>query len=141
MTTPLDPKDLVTLEELTISNMWEVAALIEVLEKKGVMKKQDIWDAIRELRQKNPKARTPLELDHPSANAEPRPKKIDGNAVVERILELILESRLSSRQAREVLDRAKEAIDWGARKKRRRCQIIENVTLLLENCYIFGQSQ
>ena len=39
MATPLDPNDLVTLEELTISNMWKVAALIEVLEKKGVMKK------------------------------------------------------------------------------------------------------
>ena len=57
MVSPLDPKDLVTLEELAISNMWEVAALIEVLEKKGVMKKQEILDAIRELRQKNPKAR------------------------------------------------------------------------------------
>ncbi len=60
---PLDPKELVTLEELTISNMCEVAALIEVLEKKGVMKKQDILHAIRELRQKNPKARTPLEFE------------------------------------------------------------------------------
>jgi len=39
MATPLDPKDLVTLEELTISNMWEVAALIEVLEKKGMLPK------------------------------------------------------------------------------------------------------
>ena len=29
MTQPLDPKALVTLEELTLSNMWEVAALIE----------------------------------------------------------------------------------------------------------------
>ncbi len=48
MAQPLNPKDLVTLEELTISNMWEVAALIEVLEKKGVMTKQDILDAIRE---------------------------------------------------------------------------------------------
>ncbi len=38
MASPLDPNDLVTLEELTISNMWEVAALavIDVLEKKGV---------------------------------------------------------------------------------------------------------
>ncbi len=63
MAQPLNPKELVTLEELTISNMWEVAALIEVLEKKGVMKKQDILHAIRELRQKNPKARTPLEFE------------------------------------------------------------------------------
>ena len=62
MASPLDPKEIVTLEELAISNMWEVAALIEVLEKKGVMKKRDILHAIRELRQKNPKARTPLEF-------------------------------------------------------------------------------
>ncbi len=27
MASPLDPNDLVTLEELTISNLWEVAAL------------------------------------------------------------------------------------------------------------------
>ena len=47
MAFPLDPKALVTLEEFTISNMWEVAALIEVLEKKGVMTKQDILTEIR----------------------------------------------------------------------------------------------
>ena len=36
MATQLDSKDLITLQEFTISNMWEVAALIEVLEKKGL---------------------------------------------------------------------------------------------------------
>jgi len=119
MVSPLDPKDLVTLEELTISNMWEVAALIEVLEKKGVMKKQDILDAIRELRQKNPKARTPLELNDPSDNTEPRPKQVDGNALVEQILELIVEAGLNPRQAREVLERAKEAIDFGEKEAKK----------------------
>jgi len=39
MATPLNPNDLVTLEELTISNMWEVAALIDVLEKRGILPK------------------------------------------------------------------------------------------------------
>ena len=39
MTQPLDPNDFVMLEELTISNMWEVAALIEVLEKRGILPK------------------------------------------------------------------------------------------------------
>ena len=39
MASPLDPNDLVTLEELTIANMWEVAALIEVLEKKSLLPK------------------------------------------------------------------------------------------------------
>ena len=31
----LDPKELVTLEALAISSMWEVAALVEVLTRKG----------------------------------------------------------------------------------------------------------
>jgi len=65
MASPLDPKELVTLEELTISNMWEVAALIEVLEKKGVLTKQNILTEIRELRQMNLTAKTPRELDDP----------------------------------------------------------------------------
>ncbi len=119
MASPLNPKDLVTLEELTISNMWEVAALIEVLEKKGVMKKQDILDAIRELRQKNPQARTPLELEDTPENSKQHPKQVDGNALVERILELIVEAKLNPKQAREVLDRAKEAIDWGEKEAKK----------------------
>ncbi len=51
MAKSLDPNDLVTLEELAISGMWEMAALVEVLEKKGLLTKQDILDAIRDLRQ------------------------------------------------------------------------------------------
>ena len=30
MAEKLDPKDLVSLEELALSNMWETAALVEV---------------------------------------------------------------------------------------------------------------
>ncbi len=51
MAEKLDPKEIVTLEELAISNMWEVVALIEVLVKKGLLTKQDILEAICELRQ------------------------------------------------------------------------------------------
>jgi len=51
MAEKLDPKEIVTLEELAISSMWEMAALVEVLEKKGLLTKQDILDAICELRQ------------------------------------------------------------------------------------------
>ena len=81
MAFPLDPNDLFTLEELTIANMWEVAALIEVLEKKGVMKKQDILTEIRELRKMNPTARTPREFDDPTDQGS---KQVDGNALVEK---------------------------------------------------------
>ncbi len=113
MAHPLDPNDLVTLEELTISNMWEVAGLIEVLEKKGVMNKQDILTEIRELRKMNPTARTPREFDDPTDTTEQGSKQVDGNALVEKILGLIVEAKLNPRQAREVLGRVKEAIDYG----------------------------
>jgi len=33
MAEKLDPKEIVTLEELAISSMWEIAALVEVLER------------------------------------------------------------------------------------------------------------
>ena len=35
MAEKLDPNDLVTLEELALFNMWEMTALVEVLESKG----------------------------------------------------------------------------------------------------------
>ena len=40
MAIPLDPKEIVTLEELALSSMWEMAPLVEVLEKKDLLTKQ-----------------------------------------------------------------------------------------------------
>ncbi len=37
MAEPLNPKDLVTLDELALSNMWETSALVELLERKGLL--------------------------------------------------------------------------------------------------------
>ena len=42
MAEKLDPKELVTLEELAISNMWEMAALMELLERKGICTNQEV---------------------------------------------------------------------------------------------------
>ncbi len=117
MAEKLDPKEIVTLEELAISSMWEMAALGEVLEKKGLPTKRDILDAMRELRQKNPQARTPREFDdHPnpafpdgfSPSAEPSLAQAE-SALIERILELILDTKLFSPQAKVLLDRVKQA--------------------------------
>ena len=118
MAKPLDPNDLVTLEKLTIANMWEVAAIREVLEQKGLLTKPEILDAIRELRKKNPTAKTPLQFEEPP-EPTPSPKVIDGNAVIEQILELIAHAGFSPKQAREVLDRTREAIDWGEREAKK----------------------
>ncbi len=59
MPEPLDPNNLVSLEELALSSMWEIAALVEVLERKGVLTKQDVLDMIQELRQREPTGRPP----------------------------------------------------------------------------------
>ncbi len=50
MAEKLDPKEIVTLEELAISNMWETSALVELLERKGILTKQEVLDMIQEPR-------------------------------------------------------------------------------------------
>ena len=62
MAASLDPKDLVTLEELAIANMWETSALVELLERKGILTKQEVLDMIQELRQREPTAIPPRRL-------------------------------------------------------------------------------
>ncbi len=59
MAEKLDPTGLVTLEELAISTMWETSALVELLERKGILTKQDVLDMIQELRQREPTAIPP----------------------------------------------------------------------------------
>ncbi len=59
MAEKLDPKELVTIEELAISNMWETSALVELLERKGILTKQDVLAMIQELRQREPTGRPP----------------------------------------------------------------------------------
>ncbi len=63
MAQPVDPNDLVTLDELALSNMWETSALVELLERKGILTKQEVLDMIQELRQREPTAIPPRYLD------------------------------------------------------------------------------
>jgi hypothetical protein len=48
-----------TVEEAMVSNMWEIAAIVEVLERKGLCSKQDLHTIIDELRRKNSRATIP----------------------------------------------------------------------------------
>ncbi len=63
MAEKLDPKELVTIKELAISNMWETAALVELLERKGILTKQEVLDMIQELRQREPTAIPPRRFE------------------------------------------------------------------------------
>jgi hypothetical protein len=48
-----------TIEEATISNMWEIAEIVDLLEQKGFCTKQDLHTIIDEQRRKNPRASIP----------------------------------------------------------------------------------
>ncbi len=61
MAEKLDPKDLVSLEELAIGGMWENTALVELLDRKGILTKQEVLDMIQELRWREPTAIAPYE--------------------------------------------------------------------------------
>ena len=63
MAKQIDPKDLITLEELALSNMWENAALVELLERKGILTKQEVLDMIQELRQREHTGILPRRFD------------------------------------------------------------------------------
>jgi len=43
-------RDNMSLEEATVSNMWEIAAIVELREQKGLCTKPDLYDTITESR-------------------------------------------------------------------------------------------
>lgn len=53
-----------SLEEATISNMWEIAALVGLLERKGLCSKLGLYDIINVFGRKNPRASIPQQTPH-----------------------------------------------------------------------------
>ena len=70
-----------SIEEATVSNMWETAAIVEVLKRKGLCSKQDLHTIIDELRRKNPRATIPE-----TAFPEPYLTTETGNTISDDIL-------------------------------------------------------
>ena len=52
MAEPLDPKEVVSIEELALSNMYEIEVLIVVLEKKGIVSKKELLKEIKKMKAK-----------------------------------------------------------------------------------------
>ena len=50
MAEQLDKKETVTVEELIISQSYEIAAIVSLLEKKGLLTREEIMEEIRGLR-------------------------------------------------------------------------------------------
>lgn len=73
-------RDTMSIEETTVSNMWEIAAIVEVLERKGLCTKQDLFDIITEFRKKSPRASIPdTAFPEPYLITETENKIIDDN--------------------------------------------------------------
>jgi hypothetical protein len=99
-----------SLEEATISNMWEIAAIVELLEQKRLCTKQDLHTIIDELRRKNPRARIPE-----TAFPEPYLLTETENTIIDDILELLNKHGLTSEQSQHLLERLGRIIEMGQR--------------------------
>ena len=99
-----------SLEEATISNMWEIAALVEVLERKGLCTKRDLFDIIAEFRTKNPQAKIPE-----TAFPEPYLLTETENRIIDEILALLNTHGVTSHQSLMLLERLGGIIEVGQR--------------------------
>ena len=103
-------RDSMSLDEATISNMWEIAAIVEVLERKGLCTKRDLYDIIAEVRRKNPRASIPE-----TAFPEPYLLTETENTIIDGILELLHKHGLTSHQAQNLIERLRRIIEMGQR--------------------------
>lgn len=103
-------RETMSLEEATISNMWEIAALVEVLERKGLCTKQDLHDIIAELRKKSPRARIP-ETVFPSPYVLSQTEE----KVIDDILAILNQHGMDPKQSLELLEQVGRIIEMSAR--------------------------
>ena len=103
-------RETMSIEEATISNMWEIAAIVELLEQKGLCTKQDLHTIINELRKKNPRARVPE-----TAFPEPYLLTETENKIIDDILALLNKNGLTSHQSISLLERLGRIIEIGQR--------------------------
>ena len=101
-------RETMSVEEATVSNMWEIAAIVEVLERKGLCTKQDLYDSITEFRRKNPRASIPE-----TAFPEPYLLTETENTIIDDMLELLNKHGLTSHQSMNLLERLGRIIEMG----------------------------
>ena len=103
-------RDSMSIEEATISNMWEIAAIVELLEQKGLCTTQDLHTIIDELRRKKPRARIPE-----TAFPDPYLLAETENTIIDDILELLNKHGLTSHQSMNLLERLGRILEMGER--------------------------
>ena len=105
MTDPIDPKAFLNLCDMSIDSMYELAALGELLEQKGLITKQEIISLATELKHQNPPA-NPTDILH-------QPFTAQENAVIEQLMEVIGKHGLSANHAKTLLGRTIQLLEWG----------------------------
>ena len=103
-------RETMSIEEATVSNMWEIAAIVELLEQKGLCTKQELHTIIDELRRENSGARIPE-----TAFPEPYLLTETENTIIDEILELLNKHGLTSHQSQNLLERLGRIIEMGQR--------------------------
>ena len=103
-------RESMSIEEAAVSNMWEIAAIVEVLERKGLCSKQDLYDIISEFRRKNPRATIPE-----TAFPEPYVLTETENTIIDDILALLNKHGLTSHQSQNLLERLGRISEMGQR--------------------------
>jgi hypothetical protein len=86
------------------------AAIVEVLERKGLSTKRDLYDIITEFRRKNPRVKIPEK-----AFPEPYLLTETENTIIDDILELLNNHGLTSHQSMNRLERLGGIIEMGQR--------------------------
>ncbi|MEO7861910.1 MAG: hypothetical protein ABIU05_16035 [Nitrospirales bacterium] len=114
MSDELPKRDSMSVEEATISNMWEMAAIVELLEQKGLCTKQNLYDIIAEFRHNNPLASIPE-----TAFPEPYLLTETENTIIDDILALLNNYGLTSHQSQNLLERLGRIIEMGQRVAKR----------------------
>ncbi|HET8580764.1 MAG TPA: hypothetical protein VFL31_07175 [Nitrospiraceae bacterium] len=112
MAEKLDPKQLVTREEVAISTMWEITAIVELLERKGLCTKQELYDIIEDLRARNPAALQGKILVPDFEDTA----RVESN-LIDRVLDLIKAVGLKPAQAQELLRRVSVLLDRQAKRE------------------------
>jgi hypothetical protein len=104
MAEKLDIKDLVTMDELTLSNAWQLDALVEVLVVKGMLTKREIFDELTELRRRAAAPQNELSVDAHKTDV-----------LITHILEIFNSSGMTAQQAKDVLAHLQILVEIGER--------------------------
>ena len=100
-----------SLEEATISNIWEIAEIVELLEQKGPLHETRSPHHDRRATPEEPRARTP-------ETAFPESCLLPENTIIDKILELLNKIGLTSHESMKLLERWGGIIEMGHRAAR-----------------------